>query len=333
MTNGAPSGFLGWVARVSRQKDEKSAVAMLSVVSNTALVAFKLAIGVLIGSVSVISEAVHSGVDLAAAVIALFAVRTAARPADESHSFGHGKFENLSGAVEALLIFAAAAWIVHEALHKLVQPGDIEMAGWGVVIMLVSCLVNLGVSRMLFRVGRRADSVALLADAWHLRTDVYTSAGVMAGLSLYSLGRKLFPSVDLRWLDPVAAIAVALLIIRAAYDLTAQSVRDLLDQSLPDEEVRVIRERVRGVGPAARSFRNLRTRKAGAVRFVEMELVVDPGMSVVESHAVADLVAARIRGTYPGAEVTVHIEPCASDCSDDCRVSCPAPADAEKGRS
>ncbi len=160
------------------QKRKESA-ARLSVLSNSFLVVFKVIIGVAIGSVSIISEAIHSGVDLLAAVIAMFSVKTSSVPADERHPFGHGKIENISGFVEALLIFGAAFWIIFEALQKLNVPDVMENPQWGVGVMLFSAVMNFIVSQKLFQVGKEADSIALHADAWHLRTDVYTSAGVM----------------------------------------------------------------------------------------------------------------------------------------------------------
>ncbi len=160
----------------------KTRVAILSVASNSLLILLKIGVGILIGSVAVISEAIHSAVDLVAALIALFAVRTASQAADERHPYGHGKFENISGTVEGLLIFFAAAWIIYSAVRKLMHPGELETPSWGVLVMLVSAIVNIVVSRRLFKVGRETDSVALQADGWHLRTDVYTSLGVMLGL-------------------------------------------------------------------------------------------------------------------------------------------------------
>ena len=161
--------------------NKKTGVAVLSVASNSLLIVLKIVVGLLIGSVAVISEAIHSGIDLLAAVIALFAVRASSARADEQHPYGHGKVENISGTIEALLIFAAAAWIIYEAVRKLIDPDEIDMPVWGVGVMLVSAMVNIFVSRRLFKVGKETDSVALQADAWHLRTDVYTSVGVMVG--------------------------------------------------------------------------------------------------------------------------------------------------------
>jgi cation diffusion facilitator family transporter len=300
----------------------KSAVAWLSVISNTLLVAGKLAIGLLIGSVSVISEAIHSGVDLLAAVIALFAVKTSHKGADEEHPFGHGKIENISGTVEAVLIFFAAGWIIYEAAHKLLAPQPIEAAGWGVGVMLVSTIVNMVVSHLLFKVGKETDSIALQADAWHLRTDVYTSAGVMAGLGLILAGEQFLPGANLLWLDPVAAIMVALMIVHAAWKLTLESGRDLLDASLPAQETAWIEEYLRGIGPSVRGFHHLRTRKAGSHRFVEFHLVVDKDLSVEASHHLSDALARAITARFPGSTVTIHIEPCDGECRPACIEGC-----------
>jgi len=300
----------------------KTSVAWLSVASNSVLMLGKLVVGVLIGSVSVQSEAIHSGVDLLAAVIALFAVKTSHKVADDEHPFGHGKVENISGTVEALLIFLAAGWIVYEAIRKLLEPEPIEGLGWGVAVMLFSSVVNIIVSEMLFKVGRETDSVALQADAWHLRTDVYTSAGVMVGLGLILGGERLWPSVNWLWLDPVAAIVVALMIVRAAWKLTVESGRDLMDASLPADEIAWIRERLNGLAPAVRGFHHLRTRKAGAARFIEFHLVVDKDLTVERAHNLADGVTRDIKNHLPGATVTIHVEPCDGQCRPACLEGC-----------
>ncbi len=288
----------------------KSNVALLSVISNSTLVLLKLIVGLTIGSVSVISEAIHSGVDLLAAVIAFVAVRTAAKPADEDHPFGHGKVENISGTVEALLIFVAACWILYEAIKKLRNPEPLDEAGWGVAVMLLSVAANIFVSKRLFKVGQETDSVALKADAWHLRTDVYTSFGVMAGLAIIVVGGLIFPGINLQWVDPVAAIIVAVLIVRAAYHLTLESARDLVDVGLPAYEVEEVRKHIIAFAPTIRGIHRLRTRKAGASRFVEFHIRVDATMSVDESHRIADMITCSIKQHFPGTTVTIHIEPC-----------------------
>ena len=313
--------------------DKKTSTAILSVASNTLLIILKVAVGLLIGSVAVISEAIHSGMDLVAAVIAFLAVRASGREADERHPFGHGKFENLSGTIEALLIFAAAAWIIYEAIRKLIDPHEIDMPFWGVGVMLVSALVNLFVSQRLFKVGKETDSVALKADAWHLRTDVYTSTGVMVGLLVIWVVGMISPGVDLRWLDPVVAILVALMILKAAWDLTRESARDLMDVSLPEEDVAWIGRLINDGWPQVHSFHHLRTRKAGSNRFVDFHLVVDDHMPVGEAHALSDQIVLAIKERLPETRVNIHVEPCEFECKDACVSGCtfdPAERDARR---
>ncbi len=301
---------------------EKASVAWLSVISNTGLVTGKLVIGSFIGSVSVISEAIHSGVDLLAAIIALIAVKTSGKPADADHPYGHGKYENLSGTIEALLIFFAAGMIIWKAIEKIISKEGLEgEVGWGVGVMLVSALVNIIVSNRLFKVGIATDSVALQADAWHLRTDVYTSAGVMAGLAIIWVGDK-FWHVDLHWVDPIAALLVALLIIKAAIELTIQAARDLMDVSLPPEEEASLREFIKGFYPTVRNFHHLRTRKSGPNRFVDAHILVDKVMTVERSHEIADKISTEIKTRFPGTTVTLHIEPCDASCKPVCVSEC-----------
>jgi cation diffusion facilitator family transporter len=188
--------------------------------------------------------------------------------------------------------------------------------------MLVSAVVNIAVSEILFKVGRETDSVALQADAWHLRTDVYTSVGVMAGLAAIFVGQRILPGMNLLWLDPAAAILVALMIVRAAWRLTRDSGRDLMDASLPVDEIGEIRELVRGFGAAVRSFHHLRTRKGGADRFVEFHLVVDKDLSVERAHRMSDELTGAIKTKLPGTTVTIHIEPCDGRCRPACLDGC-----------
>ena len=309
------------------KKDFNSAklnVVKLSVASNSALVVFKLIVGLAIGSVSVLSEAIHSGIDLVAAMIAWFAVRSSAQPADKDHDYGHGKFENISGFVEAILIFLAAAWIIYEAVKKIMHPEPIEMIGWGILVMGLSSFVNMAVSQMLFKVGNETDSIAIKADAWHLRTDVYTSMGVMGGLGLIWLIELVWVGHHVHWIDPLAAMIVALMIIKAAYDLTLQSLGDLLDASLPEtDNVKIagIIKRQSGVI----SFKNLRTRKAGHTKFIEFDILVDGNLSVEKAHNLTDDIIADIEKVLAFSKVTIHIEPCAGKCHEECLPNCAAP--------
>lgn len=289
-------------------QERKQRAALVSIVSNSSLVLGKLAIGLVIGSVSVVSEAIHSAVDLAASVVAYFTVRVSHLPPDEQHPYGHGKSESLSGLIEGLLIFLAGGWIIVEAVKKLRHGEGPEHLGLGVVIMAVSALVNWLVSRYLFKVGRETDSMALVADAWHLRTDVWTSFGVMAGLGLIVAGNACFPQVNLNWLDPVAAITVALLIFKAAWDLSSQAWHDLMDTHIPEGERNWMLEFLSQARPGVVGFHKFRTRKSGNVRFVECHLVLDRSLSFEASHAISQALSAAIEEQYPGTEILFHLE-------------------------
>jgi|ERR1035437_2861636 cation diffusion facilitator family transporter len=306
---------------ISLGQGPKVRAATLSVASNAVLVLGKLVVGLSIGSVSVISEAIHSAVDLLAAVIAWFAVRLSGQPADKEHPYGHGKYENLSGAVEAALIFLAAIWIVMEAVAKLRHGGEVEAPGWGVGVMAISAIMNLFVSRHLFRVGRATDSLALQADALHLRTDVWTSAGVLAGLAIIWIGKILFPAIDLYWVDPVSAIAVALLIVHAAWEMTVHATRGLLDEALPQEDIDFIRQTALDRGDI-RSLHDLKTRKAGPERIIDAHVAVDYTLNVLEGHDKGKSFKGNLLAHWPMSWVNIHVDPCDGSCKAPCLSGC-----------
>lgn len=303
-------------------QDQKTNVALLSVVSNTFLVFGKIIVGLMISSVAIISEAIHSGIDLLAAIIAFIAVKISGKPADQGHPFGHGKAENLSGAIEALLIFVAAGWIIYESILKLIHPRHIDQPAWGFGIMLISSVLNWLVSHQLFTVSKKADSIALEADAWHLRTDVWTSIGVMIGLGIIWFGDYFLTTVNLNWVDPVAALMVALMILKTAYDLTIKSVRDLLDAGLEPAEEEQIRVLIASHNSQIRGFHNLRTRKSGGKRIIEFHILVNPAMSVNHSHKLTDELTVKIREIMPDSLITIHVEPCKSRCYPKCKAGC-----------
>jgi len=177
-------------------------------------------------------------------------------------------------------------------------------------VMAISSLMNFLVSRYLFRIAKETDSIALAADGWHLRTDVYTSMGVLVGLAAIEVCRYLFPNVNLLWLDPAAAILVAVLILKAAVELTIKSARELMDESLPADEINAIKDKIRGSFSTIKSCHSLKTRKSGPSRFIEFHLAVDSNMSVKDSHAITEDLERVIKEMYPGSDVTIHIEPC-----------------------
>lgn len=296
--------------------EKRRRAARLSVISNAALVASKLLIGLLMSSVAVISEAVHSGIDLLAALIALLAVRQSARPADRGHAYGHGKFEALSGTVEALLILVAALFIVYEAGLRLIRGGEVGLPLLGLLVMGLSALVNSAVSSYLFRVARRTESIALEADALHLSTDVWTSLGVMVALGLLW-------ATGWHWLDPAVAIVVALLIMGAAYKLTRKTVRDLVDTPLPEEEQEAILAVLRAHKGIHIGWDSLRTRRAGPERHIDLHLHFPPSMAVQEAHEIAHHIQLEIEAALPRSQVLIHLEPCDGACRGCERASCP----------
>jgi cation diffusion facilitator family transporter len=292
----------------------KKGVAALSVASNTLLTVTKLIVGLMIGSVSVVAEAIHSGVDLLAAAIALFAVTRSARPPDDEYPFGRDKIENVSGTVEALLIFLAAGLIIFEAIDKLLRPPELPAVDLGLVVMGLSVVVNLGVSRRLFAVARRTDSVALEADAYHLTTDIVTSLGVFAGLVLVRL-------TGFAYLDPLAALAVAALIIKAAWEITCRSFLDLLDRGLPAAERRLVASIIQEHGDRLVGFHQVRTRKAGGERHVDLHLVVAARATVEEAHDLCDHLERDLHGALGRCSLNIHIEPCRLNC-ESCSLKC-----------
>ena len=288
-------------------RDPRVSTARLSVFSNSILMVLKLFVGMVTGSVSVVSEALHSGLDLVAALIAFLSVRQAAKPPDETHRYGHGKIENVSGVIEAILIFVAAVWIIVEAIRRLIRGGAVASVGYGIVIMAFSAVVNLVISEILFRVARKTESIALEADALHLRTDVYTSIGVVAGLGLLRV-------TGLHVLDPLVALGVAALIIKAAWELTMAAFRPLLDAALPKDEESQIIAAIQEHSADFIEFHKLRARRAGAERHVDLHLVVHRDQAVAEVHRLCDEIEAAIRRRFPQTDVLIHMEPCGDDC-------------------
>ncbi|MDK2820159.1 MAG: hypothetical protein PWP31_124 [Clostridia bacterium] len=286
--------------------DTRIRAARVSILSNIVLVLGKLGIGYTTQSVSIISEAIHSGLDLLAAIIAFFSVRMASKPPDAVHSYGHGKIENISAVIEAMLIFLAAIWIVYEAVQKLITGGhQVHGALLGMAVMAGSSLVNYLVSFYLFRVAAATESLALEADAWHLRTDVYTSVGVMLGLLIMHL-------TGLDWLDPAVALVVAVMIIKAAYDLTKEAFLPLIDVRLPEKEEQIIKDIIANHNDQYVEFHKLRTRKAGRERLIDLHLVVPRHNNIDHVHQLCDHIGHEIESALPYADVLIHAEPCES---------------------
>lgn len=280
--------------------NSKVKTALLSIASNTFLIIMKLAVGIISGSVSIISEAIHSSMDLLAALIAFFSVRVSDNPPDTRHPYGHGKVENISGVIEALLIFLAAAFIISEAIKKLTgEPFELEIIWIGALVMLTSAIVNTLVSRRLYKVARETKSIALEADALHLKTDVYTSLGVAAGLGLIML-------TGIKWLDPVVAILVAFLIIYESFTLLRKAFRPLLDTAWNDDEIKVLEKKLKRMKV---NYHDLRTRAAGNYKFIDIHVEIPENESVGDAHKYCDMIEDELSGYYDNLTVTIHVEP------------------------
>jgi cation diffusion facilitator family transporter len=295
----APAGAIGPAA----QTPGKVRAAGLSIVSNSTLIVLKVVAGVVTGSIAILTEAVHSAIDLIASVVAYYSIRKADQPADADHPYGHAKVENLASAIEGVLILFGAGIIVFESVRRLVDGALLDSLGFGIAVIGFSGVWNLFVSGYLYRQARIADSPALEADAAHLRTDAMTSFGVLVGLVLVEV-----TGVD--ELDPAVALLVAGAILAAGARIVTRSSRVLVDEALPEDELAAVRDAVAGYGAAeVVGFHKLRARRAGANRHVDLHVQFRRGTSLERAHAVAHELTAAIRGRLRGADVLVHIEP------------------------
>ena len=297
----------------------KQQTARLSVISNTLLVLVKLIVGITSGAVSIISEAAHSAVDLIAALVAYIAVKKSSKPPDDQHAYGHGKIENLSAAFEAVLIVLAALWIVYESVGKITSPHAPEYLEYGLLVMALSVVVNYWVSDRLYYVAQLTGSHALEADALHLRADIWTSVGVFFGLAIMKVTGSY-------WLDPVIAIAVAVIVFKAGFNMTMKSIYELTDVSLPLEEEEAIRTIVSS-HPAVIAFHQLRTRRSGSFRLIDMHLVLKKDMHLDKAHAVCDEIEVLIKSEFNPCDVIIHLEPCDyhdgfGSCPAECNENC-----------
>jgi cation diffusion facilitator family transporter len=281
----------------------KLRTAALSVVSNSTLILLKVVAGTVTGSVAVLTEAIHSSIDLIASVVAFLSVRKADEPADESHRYGHEKLENLAAAIEGILILVGAAVIAFEAIRRLVRGGEVKYVGFGIAVVALSMAVNLIVSAVLMRTARRTDSPALAADAAHLRTDALTSAGVLVALVLVQI-------TGAEWLDPAVALLVAASIVPTGVRLMLRSSRILVDEALPPHEVALIREAIEEfAGRGVVGYHELRTRRAGARRYVDLHVQFREGTSLESAHRTAHELQKEIGSRLGGADVLIHLEP------------------------
>ncbi len=281
----------------------KQRTAALSVASNTALILLKLVAGTLTGSVAILTEAVHSSVDLIASLVAFLSVRIAEEPADERHMYGHDKVENLAAGLEGLLILVGSAGIAFAAVRRLVLGGRTHTVGLGIAVIALSAAANLVVSGVIGRAGRRADSPALQGDAAHLRTDALSSLAVLVALVLVA-------ATHAQWIDPVAALLVAAVIVVTGVRLLVRAGEVLVDQSLPPSETDAIAAVIESFADrGVVGFHELRSRRGGSRRYIDVHVQFRAGTSLEQAHLTAHELEDQIVARLGGADVLIHLEP------------------------
>jgi cation diffusion facilitator family transporter len=291
------------VAPAAVEGPTKTGAARLSVVSNSILIVLKVAAGAITGSIAIITEAVHSSIDLLASIVAYLSVRKADEPADADHMYGHAKVENLAAAIEGMLILVGAGVIVYESVHRLAAGGTIENIGVGMVVIGFSAVVNVVVSTYLYRRARTLDSPALEGDAAHLRADAATSVAVLVGLILIEV-------TGVEELDSIVALMVGSAIVYAGVRILSRSSRVLIDEALPADELDVVRRTIAEYpGTELVGYHKLRGRRAGSLRHIDLHLQFAPGTSLERAHDVAHELQTSIRREMSGADVLVHMEP------------------------
>ncbi len=287
---------------------KKQAAAKSSVLAAFGLVGMKAVVGILTGSLGILAEALHSGLDLVAALVTWFAVRISSKPADREHLYGHGKYENISALFETLLLLITCFWIIHAAVMRLVgKEVDITVNFWSFFVMAISIVVDISRSRMLFKAAKKYHSQALEADALHFSTDIWSSAVVIFGLLCVAVG-DWFPNLAfLRYADAAAAILVGLIVIMVSWKMGVRTIHALLDTAPSGLEEQIIR--VSEAIPGVINCHHVRLRASGAQIFVDMHVLMDGGKSLRDAHHLTEEIERAIRGISPEADVTVHPEP------------------------
>jgi cation diffusion facilitator family transporter len=282
----------------------KFGAARISVVSNSLLIVLKVVAGAVTGSIAIVTEAVHSSIDLLASIVAYLSLRKADEPADASHQYGHAKAENLAAAIEGMLILVGAGVIVYESVRRLTTGGGmVENLGFGIVVIGVSAVVNVCVSTYLYRQARLHDSPALEGDAAHLSADAATSVAVLGGLVLIEV-------TGFEQIDAIVALMVASAIVYTGVRILSRSSRVLMDEALPDEELDLVRKLIADYpGDELEGFHKLRGRRGGSARYIDLHLQFAPGTSLERAHQVAHELQASVQDRIPSADVLVHIEP------------------------
>lgn len=283
-------------------------MALGSLLAAVALTAFKIVVGVATGSLGILAEAAHSGLDMVAALLTFIAVRISGRPADRDHLYGHGKVENLSALAETVLLLITCAWIFWEAIHRLLfHKAEIEVTWWSFGVMLVSIVIDASRSRALARTAKKYNSQALEADALHFQTDIWSSTVVIFGLAAVKVGQWLPGLSSLRNGDAVAALGVSVVVVWVSWQLGRKTIDGLLD-SAPAGMEDQISAAVSAV-PGVMNCHNIRVRYSGPVMFIDLHVLVDGQQTLAEAHRLTETVEGVIQRIVPAADVTVHPEP------------------------
>lgn len=278
------------------------------------LILLKVLISWISGSISVLAQAADSLFDLFAGLITFFAVRIAAKPADEEHPFGHGKVEDMAGVVQGMLIFIAAGLIIYLSIQRIIGGTSVELAEAGMGVMIVSIVVSVFLSRHLLKVSRATGSVALEANARNIAADVYSAAAVLIGLLAVRL-------TGLSILDPIIAVGVAVYILKLAYDTIGKPLLGLVDASLPPSEQALIESCLAEHSEQVVGFHELRTRRAGNQRHIDLHLVMSKDITLEQAHQVCDRLELAMQARLPRANVIIHVEPCDGKC-EQCSLTC-----------
>ncbi|MFJ8087425.1 cation diffusion facilitator family transporter [Lysinibacillus sp. Ag94] len=279
-----------------------SKIAFLSVLSNSTVVILKIIVGLFTGSVAIVSEAIHSLLDLLASFIAFLSVRISSKPADKEHPYGHGKVENISGTIETLLIFVAGIWIIYECIHKIIAPTPIKLPVLGILVMLFGALINFFVSRIVYRTAKNTNSVAMKSNALHLLTDVYTSLGVALSLLIVHLTGWYI-------LDPIIGILLASYIMMEAFKLMKETFPPLMDARLSMEEEEQIIQIIESFKDEYIEYHDFRTRRSGAEEYIDFHLVVASNESIETVHNLCDRIEEKINTHFHQANILIHLEP------------------------
>lgn len=274
----------------------------LSVAAAVATIGLKSGAYWLTGSVGLLSDALESVVNLVAALLALFLVTLAMRPPDEEHTYGHTKAEYFSSGLEGALILVAALSIGYTAWTRLLHPQPLEQVGWGLGVSLAASAINLAVARILLRAGRQHGSIALQADAHHLMTDVWTSAGVLVGVGAVAV-------TGWQWLDPAIAIVVALNILWTGFRLMRESALGLLDTTLPAADLAKVTAVLDSFADQQVSYHSLRTRRAGRRSFLSVHILAPGAWSIQRGHNLLEALEQQLHQALPQLTVFTHLEP------------------------